>query len=170
MKSYYTLSILLSLLLHLVLVIDFPKFKEGRVSIQVDSAKTSFKVNLNKIRKKVTPNKKSSRSVVERRLKKDKVESIESSNAKSSVSVKNKFIPKYPYKSRLFSEEGVVLVRVIIDGNSKVLESTILESSGHDRLDKAALEASRRSSFNISNLARDHSISHTLEFDFRLDK
>lgn len=55
--------------------------------------------------------------------------------------------PRYPPASRRAREEGEVLVRVLIDIDGRPSEIRILRSSGHPRLDDAALEAVRAALF-----------------------
>jgi protein TonB len=55
--------------------------------------------------------------------------------------------PRYPPASRRAREEGEVLVRVLIDVDGRPGEVRILRSSGHARLDDAALEAVRAALF-----------------------
>lgn len=55
--------------------------------------------------------------------------------------------PRYPPASRRWREEGEVLVRVLIDVDGRPSEVRILRSSGHARLDDAAVEAVRAALF-----------------------
>jgi protein TonB len=55
--------------------------------------------------------------------------------------------PRYPQASRRAREEGEVLVRVLIDIDGRPSEVRILRSSGHARLDDAAIEAVRAALF-----------------------
>ena len=55
--------------------------------------------------------------------------------------------PRYPPASRRAREEGEVLVRVLIDVDGRPSEVRILRSSGHSRLDDAAIEAVRAALF-----------------------
>ncbi|MEG1102136.1 MAG: energy transducer TonB, partial [Comamonas sp.] len=47
--------------------------------------------------------------------------------------------PSYPSISRRMSEQGKVLLRVLVDENGSPQQIEIKQSSGFDRLDKAAL-------------------------------
>ena len=51
--------------------------------------------------------------------------------------------PSYPSISRRMGEQGKVMLRVLVDVNGQPQEIEIKESSGFDRLDKAALAAVR---------------------------
>jgi protein TonB len=55
--------------------------------------------------------------------------------------------PRYPPASRRLREEGEVLVRVLIDAEGRPREIDVLRSSGHTRLDEAAIEAVRAALF-----------------------
>ncbi|PIK14627.1 MAG: hypothetical protein CES88_09825 [Halobacteriovorax sp. JY17] len=170
MRSYYIFSILLSLALHFSVIIDFPFFKKADVSVEVDSSRTSFQVTLGRTKKKAEIKKENLQHKKEIFKAKKSMNTVEeSSKAKSSIVVKDRFIPKYPYKSRIFNEQGVVLVEVTLDENEKVLGSIILKSSGHERLDLAALDASRKSRFSIKEKGRRRINTHTLEFNFKLE-
>jgi protein TonB len=49
--------------------------------------------------------------------------------------------PRYPAQSRQAHEEGLVVVRVLIDAQGRAQQVTVVHSSGHPRLDAAACEA-----------------------------
>ena len=66
----------------------------------------------------------------------------------SGVSYLHQEVPTYPAMSRRLGEQGVVMLRMLIS-ETGVPESIQLEtSSGFDRLDKAAMEAAKKSRFN----------------------
>ncbi|MFZ5705414.1 MAG: energy transducer TonB [Pseudomonadota bacterium] len=52
--------------------------------------------------------------------------------------------PRYPIESRRKKEQGTVVLRLLIGTDGRVAQVTVAESSGFDRLDRAALEAARR--------------------------
>ena len=47
--------------------------------------------------------------------------------------------PEYPPTSRRLGEQGSVVLQVLVDVDGKVIDSKLLQSSGYDRLDQAAL-------------------------------
>jgi protein TonB len=51
--------------------------------------------------------------------------------------------PPYPRKARRLGYEGIVMLKVLIDKNGRVEDLTVLKSSGHTVLDRAALSAVR---------------------------
>ncbi len=51
--------------------------------------------------------------------------------------------PAYPYLSRRAREEGVAVLRVLVSRDGRALRLQIEESSGHQRLDEAAMETVR---------------------------
>jgi protein TonB len=55
--------------------------------------------------------------------------------------------PRYPPQSRRLREEGVVVLRVIIDERGQASEIAIESSSGYERLDRAAREAVASAAF-----------------------
>lgn len=52
--------------------------------------------------------------------------------------------PAYPVASRRNREQGVVILDVTLGEDGRVAEISVMRSSGHDRLDRAALTAVRR--------------------------
>jgi protein TonB len=48
--------------------------------------------------------------------------------------------PEYPPTSRRLGEEGSLIVQVLVDTNGRVTDAKLVQSSGFDRLDQAALE------------------------------
>jgi protein TonB len=55
--------------------------------------------------------------------------------------------PRYPPESRRSGEEGLVVLRVLIDQQGRATHIEIEQSSGHSRLDQAAREAVQRALF-----------------------
>jgi protein TonB len=56
--------------------------------------------------------------------------------------------PRYPALSRRLGEEGVVVLRVLIDEQGAPVAVEVHRSSGYPRLDEAAREAVRRARFH----------------------
>jgi protein TonB len=52
--------------------------------------------------------------------------------------------PPYPRKARRLGYEGIVMLKVLINENGRVDDLTVLKSSGHNVLDRAALSAVRK--------------------------
>jgi protein TonB len=52
--------------------------------------------------------------------------------------------PEYPLESRRRGEQGTVVIRLRIDADGKVVAADVASSSGHTRLDRAALSALTR--------------------------
>jgi periplasmic protein TonB len=78
--------------------------------------------------------------------------------------------PRYPPASRRLREEGEVLVRVLIDADGRPVELNLLRSSGHSRLDDAALSAVRAAIFRpyvSSGRARAAYVRVPVEFALR---
>jgi protein TonB len=55
--------------------------------------------------------------------------------------------PRYPAQSRKFREQGLVVLRVLIDERGSACDVQVEKSSGHERLDRAAQEAIARAEF-----------------------
>ena len=56
-------------------------------------------------------------------------------------------VPRYPPQSRKLREQGLVVLRVLIDERGTACDVAIENSSGHERLDRAAREAIARAEF-----------------------
>ena len=72
--------------------------------------------------------------------------------------------PDYPVRSRMEGEEGKVVYSLSLDGEGKVKDVAVLESSGFKRLDNAAKEALMKSSF-----APGDANEKKITFTFRLE-
>jgi protein TonB len=55
--------------------------------------------------------------------------------------------PRYPPQSRRLGEQGVVVLRVVIDERGRACNIQVETSSGHERLDRAAREAVASAAF-----------------------
>ncbi len=55
--------------------------------------------------------------------------------------------PGYPSVSRRLREQGLVVLRVLVDERGRAHQVSIHESSGHERLDRAAQDAVARAAF-----------------------
>ena len=64
-------------------------------------------------------------------------------NAKATYIVRP--VAAYPPESRAAGEHGVVMLRLVVDGNGRPTSVTVGRSSGYPRLDRAAVEAGWRS-------------------------
>jgi protein TonB len=53
-------------------------------------------------------------------------------------------VASYPAESRAAGEHGVVILRLVVDGNGRPTSVTVGRSSGYPRLDRAAIEAGWR--------------------------
>jgi protein TonB len=62
----------------------------------------------------------------------------------AALSCVNRVAPTYPPQSRRMREEGTVDVRIEININGNVADAQVTRSSGHPRLDAAALESVRQ--------------------------
>jgi protein TonB len=77
--------------------------------------------------------------------------------------------PYYPWLSRQRGEQGRVVLRVGVDASGKPVDVTIIRSSGHGRLDRAAAEALRQWRFTPARRSgRDVAGSVEVPVTFRL--
>jgi protein TonB len=65
----------------------------------------------------------------------------------SAVEYVHEPVPRYPRQSRRLREEGLVVLRVVIDERGKACSIDVERSSGYARLDVAAREAVQRAEF-----------------------
>jgi TonB family protein len=86
------------------------------------------------------------------------------------LKVVNLVQPAYPEPTRKAGIEGMVTVEVVVGVTGTVLEGSIIESSGNDFLDKAALAAAKGSTFEPGTRGgRPAKMKVTVPFRFRLD-
>ncbi len=77
--------------------------------------------------------------------------------------------PVYPRISRRRSEEGTVTLSVEVFADGKAGNISVTQSSGHRRLDEAALKAARKTTFTpAKQLGRNVDSTTELSFTFRL--
>ena len=81
--------------------------------------------------------------------------------------------PRYPPASRAAREEGLVLLRVLVDERGRAQTIDVVRSSGHSRLDEAARVAVLRALFkpHIENgIARTALVTVPIEFAVRTSR
>ena len=72
----------------------------------------------------------------------------ESAPEVANLQVTRRVEPVYPAASRRLGEEGTAMFRVLVNPSGRPESVEMLKSSGHPRLDQAALEAIRKWMFN----------------------
>ena len=80
---------------------------------------------------------------------------------------------RYPAASRAAREEGLVVLRVVVDAEGRAREAAIVRSSAHARLDKSARVAVLRALFkpNVENgVARPSIVTVPVEFAMRRER
>ena len=77
----------------------------------------------------------------------------------------------YPPMSRRLGEQGLVVLRVMVNSTGAIADATVLRGSGFDRLDKAALDAVRLAQAVPLRRADGRTVAawYTAPFHFRLD-
>ena len=73
--------------------------------------------------------------------------SPESAPEVQNLAVSRRVEPIYPPASRRAGEQGTAMFRVLVDERGRPSEVQVLRSSGHPRLDQAALDAIRKWTF-----------------------
>lgn len=174
MKSKIILySLAVSLITHgLILFGPFTKRPDNYKSV-FSSKKSGFKVSFNQVknRKRKTKSvKKTNREIKNKTQRSFKKQIITSDTAVTNSKVLQKTIPKYPYKSRKYHEEGVVLLRILVSNQGKAIKSEVLQSSGFERLDLSAVSAAMNSEYeSASNNGISKESELELEFKFELN-
>lgn len=78
-------------------------------------------------------------------------------------------VPDYPRMSQRRGEQGRVVVRVLISPEGRVTQATVRSTSGHQRLDDAALKAVRSARFKpYTENGRAYQAQADIPFDFVL--
>jgi TonB family protein len=78
--------------------------------------------------------------------------------------------PDYPNRSKDRGEQGIVTLLFSLDASGDVLDGTIKQSSGSDRLDDAALRAIRKCHFRPATVDGEAVASRTtIRFQWKLD-
>ncbi|HET8882227.1 MAG TPA: energy transducer TonB [Solimonas sp.] len=78
--------------------------------------------------------------------------------------------PDYPNRSKDRGEQGIVTLLFSLDASGDVLDGTIKQSSGSDRLDDAALRAIRKCHFKPATVDGEAVASRaTIRFQWKLD-
>ena len=153
-------------IVNLVMLRESPPLKTVKSDPEVENIKNQKKLKkktVSKPKNRIEPNKevevKESKQVEEQSMVRNfTVPQAEESTENFELSVpivvqnvayfdKKKCTPKYPRVSRKRGEKGKVLVRVFInrDGSSEKVE--IEQSSGFNRLDKAAMDSAKKCRF-----------------------
>ena len=145
---------LLSLVLHAFLLF-YPlsgsqnklsvNFKKGTVVTSV-ILKSKIKKIKKKVKKKVVKKKPLPAKVEEEVIEETTTNEVVGVNVGSVIEFRP--VPKYPKISRIRGEIGRVGVSVSIDSKGSVDTAKVVVSSGYERLDKAAKEASLKASFS----------------------
>jgi protein TonB len=88
-----------------------------------------------------------------------------------NLSVKNRVDPVYPASSRRAGEEGTGVFRVLVSERGQPMEVQVVQSSGHPRLDQAAIDAIKRWRFAAAmNGPTPVTAYTTVRVTFRLDQ
>lgn len=79
--------------------------------------------------------------------------------------------PLYPEKARKNGWEGMTVLKIIVDQKGKVSDVTVLKSSGHRVLDRAAIAAARQFVFAPGQKdGKTVRVEMTLPISFKLKK
>ncbi len=79
--------------------------------------------------------------------------------------------PPYPSASRRAQEEGVSGIEVCVDARGRVTSASLARSSGHQRLDSAAMQWIREARFTPGSVggAPQPMCGHRVDYEWRLD-
>ena len=144
----YLVATIISIIFHLVL---FGSWKSSR---KIETTKVEApiikikKVNISKVSffsEKVAQAK---GNLLDRKKQSSKKKELsEQDKIESNSALEGVLSPKYPWLSRKRGEEGKVTVEISVSVTGKVTQSVILESSGYERLDQAAIEAVKKANY-----------------------
>ncbi|MCS6290400.1 MAG: TonB family protein [Nitrospira sp.] len=80
-------------------------------------------------------------------------------------------LKQYPLTARLHRLEGRVVVRIVIQEDGQITLATIAKSSGHDALDRAALETIRQASpLTLSQPLEKPSVTMQIPLGYYLER
>ncbi len=170
----FLINFVIILILHMMIFL--PSLSETRLvnedaKLKVSTGRISFKVKQLEIIdhhiKKRSSEAHHSKNKTFKRESKNNQKDNNKSHALKPV-LKTNSNPKYPYLSRIHNEQGVGIFKVKIQKGNKVSDVTIISSTGHERLDEAAMIWLKQAQYQIpdSNL----SYELTQEVVFKLDR
>jgi protein TonB len=162
-------SLTLSITVHALFLGSGWFTEEDKLKSQFSTKKSGFNVSIREVKKKRKKIKRKNTPV--KPVNKKTVRTNETEDFATTPSrILHRPVPRYPYKSREFHEEGIVLVKVKVDESGKALDAFVVKSSDYARLDGAALEAAMKGvySASVENGVRK-SAEHELEFKFELN-
>lgn len=142
-NRYFLFSIILSVTIH-TFFLGIP-FNQSKVeTINIGNIQVTFKSAPKSNPKQTGTIKTKSRS----QLKKNRTSTPQKETKLLAPIANNHVEPEYPYRSRLLKEEGDVLLEITINSSGEVSGVSIIKSSGFHRLDNAAMEAVKKTSFD----------------------
>ncbi|MBF0312283.1 MAG: TonB family protein [Oligoflexia bacterium] len=174
-------SLLLSILLHLFLLSYLqrcqPTFGTQYNTCTKSQKSAGTKLLIKHIPKQATTTRTSTKKLPAPPSKKTVTANTTSTTEHLSDSSNNnehRATPTYPQISRLRGEEGLVLIKIVLHPKSNQqpappYAATIIKSSGHNRLDRAALDAAVTSLFQIPPAHEDQTLfSKFIQYQFSL--
>lgn len=144
------------------LIGNFEKNSHGAM-VQFKKGRSSVAIKLSSSQKRVEKIKSKNSS-----FQKEQISEVSSGILKGAT-IKAQVTPEYPRRSILFQEEGSVTILLEIDESGSVKNAIVEKSSGHDRLDRAALEAASSAEF-LPAIKDGESVAsrQELTFNFKL--
>lgn len=148
-SKIFSLALFGSVLVHgaFFLIGDFGESSKGAF-VQFKQGQSSIAIQLSNVEKRGSRNTLIEKKKKTREKKSSEISSKDSSGVLTGALALEEVAPEYPKRSILFQEEGSVTLIVDIDENGVVKSALVEKSSGHDRLDKAALVAANKVKFN----------------------
>lgn len=170
----FLINFIIVLILHMMVFLpDLPNTKVTNKDpkLKVSSGSISFKV---KQLKKTNHNKEksslkahNSKNETTKRDANNKQKDHSKSHALKPV-LKTNTNPKYPYLSRVHNEQGTGTFKVKINKGNKVSDVAVITSTGHKRLDEAAIAWLKQAQYQIPNSNLNYEL--TQEVVFKLDR
>src|SRR5690606_33401374 len=90
---------------------------------------------------------------------------------KKNVDLIGELAPEYPWRSRMLGEEGEVVVMVSVSKEGVPVHAQVTKSSGHQRLDQAAISAVHEARYTVHEQENDLAqLNLTINFKLREQK
>lgn len=130
----------LSLLLHVLLFVSFISIKKSETGFKYSASSGSISVNIYRQKTRLQ------KAPAQKKVSKTETQNIDS-GVKEKIVLTDMIPPVYPEESRLYGEEGIVIVDLEINNEGKVASIQLSQSSGFERLDQAVVTQMKSSQF-----------------------
>lgn len=150
-----------STLVHILIFLNYQK-DQNQNQATLNLQKISIKIsdyNPPQQKKEKKPQKAQSQNKVSSQQLEFESASLE---VKQEAKIISNITPSYPHLSRVYEEQGEVILKIAINDNGQVTHSTIIKSSGYERLDEEALNFIKKVEFLPAQNGKNANISSEL--------